>query len=107
MEIKQQIAAMQLYLEKQGVSEGKKSGIRLTRGAGLYRIKQELDILNLLLEKQEAQHADASREINDELVKANRRLSLLIQNLQFAVLLEDENRRIVLAKDWPNCLWSF
>lgn len=97
MEIKQQIAAMQLYLEKQGVSGGKRTGVRLTRGAGLYRIKQELDILNLLLEKQEAQQADASREINEELVKANRRLSLLIQNLQFAVLLEDENRRIVLA----------
>jgi PAS domain S-box-containing protein len=94
-----EIIAIQNILERERKSRKAAESVIEEKSSELFHIHQQLVQLNHSLE---LKIEDRTKEINDfnkQLLISNSRLSSLVQNLQYAVLMEDETRTVYLANE--------
>ncbi len=97
MDLKQQIQALEQILERERRARMASEQLIEEKATELYSIHREVIKLNSKLEQLVAERTEDLTLKNEGLQVATNRLALLIQNLQFAVLLEDEYRKIVMV----------
>lgn len=97
MDLKQQIQALEQILERERAARKASEELIEEKASELYASHREIIQLNAKLEQLVADRTEDLTTKNEGLQVATNRLSLLIENLQFAVLLEDEFRKIVMV----------
>lgn len=97
MDSQQEIEALKKILERERAARKQAEQIIEEKATELYVINLELKTLNQQLETKVGERTRDIVAKNRELQLTGSRLELLAHNLHFGLLMEDENRQIVLA----------